>query len=64
MSTGGHRINLKFLAKLGKALLESFVLLQQVYKEEKCQQFVLLNGTNGSEKVKKNVRTIKDLAGW
>ena len=29
-----EQINLKFLAKLGKTLLESFALLQQVYKEE------------------------------
>ena len=56
--------NLKFLAKLKNALSESFALLQQVYKEEKCQEFVLLNGTNGSDMVNNNVRTIKDLAGW
>ena len=29
-----QRINLNFLAKLGKTLLECFALLQQVYKEE------------------------------
>ena len=34
MSTVEQRINLKFLAKLGKTPLECFALLQQVYKEE------------------------------
>ena len=34
MSTVEQRINLKFLAKLGKTTSESFALLQQVYKEE------------------------------
>ena len=34
MSTEEQRINLKFLAKLGKTPLECFALLQQVYKEE------------------------------
>ena len=34
MSTVEQRINLKFLAKLGKTPLECFVLLQQIYKEE------------------------------
>ena len=34
MSTVKQKINLKFLAKLGKTPLECFALLQQVYKEE------------------------------
>ena len=34
MSTVARRINLKFLAKLGKTSSECFALLQQVYKEE------------------------------
>ena len=34
MSTEEQRINLKFLAKLGKTPSKCFVLLQQVYKEE------------------------------
>ena len=34
MSIVERRFNLKFLAKLGKTHLESFALLQQVYKEE------------------------------
>ena len=34
MSTVEQRINLKFLAELGKTPLECFALLQQVYKEE------------------------------
>ena len=34
MSTVEQRINLKFLAKLGKTPSECFALLQQVYKEE------------------------------
>ena len=34
MSTVEQRINLKFLAKLGKTPSKCFVLLQQVYKEE------------------------------
>ena len=38
---------------------ECFALLQQVTKKKQCQELVLLNGTNDSEKVKKNVRTIK-----
>ena len=33
MSTVEQRINLEFLAKLGKTLSECFALLQQVYKE-------------------------------
>ena len=33
MSTVEQRINLKFLAKLGKTPSECFALLQQVYKE-------------------------------
>ena len=34
MSTVEQKINLKFLAKLGKTPLECSALLQQVYKEE------------------------------
>ena len=34
MSTVEQRINLKFLAKLGKTPSECFALLQQVYKDE------------------------------
>ena len=63
MSTVEQRINFKFLAKLGKTPSECFTLLQQVTKKKQCQELVLLNGTNDSERVEKNVRTIKGLAG-
>ena len=45
-----QRANLKFLAKLGKILFESFAMLQQVSGKKRCHVHVHLNGTRGSKR--------------
>ena len=56
-----QRANLKFLAKLGKTPSESFAMLQQVYGEETMSRTRAFNGTRGSKRDGRIVKTIHGL---
>ena len=63
MITVKQRINLKFLANRGKTSQNLLRRYCKFTKKKQCQKLMLLNDTNDSLKIQKNVRTIKDVAG-
>ena len=59
-----HRINLKFLARLGKTPTKALKLLQEVYGDDTMSRTRLLSGIRGSKSGKRRWKIITGVRGY